>query len=213
MQRQEREERERREREEQERREKIRQEQERKRQAEVEIQMARQREIEEKKEEERRKIEEQREAARKEMERQRKVERQKQRRHELLIERTKVYEELAHFKTQNSGFELHNVDTDAKMKDLLQLVEETRNQVRERKEFIDGMRVNRDKILEDITKYTNDEGDLDEQLSRTRYERQAVEGKLSVLSAGGMDSMQSMLFGVQQNQVSFLKISYLGGAE
>lgn len=203
MQRQEREEREKREREEFERREKIRLEQERKRQAELEAQLARQREIQERQEEERRKVIEQREAARMEMERQRKIERQRKRRHDLFLERTQAYEELAHYKSQNSGFELHTVDSDTKRTDLLQLVEETRNQVRERKEVIDGMRARRDQLLEDITKSTGLEGDLTEQAQRAKTERAMLEGRMSVASssASSGETPQSLAFEVQRRQV------------
>ncbi|XP_055329501.1 intersectin-2-like [Paramacrobiotus metropolitanus] len=207
MQRQEQEERERREREEFERRERIRLEQERKRQAELEAQMARQREIEERQEEERRKILEQREAARKEMERQRKIERQRHRRHELLNERTRVYEELAHFKTENTGIDLPGVDAETKRKDLLQLVEETRNQVRERKDVIDGMRMTRDRLLEEITRFTNEEASLTDQSNRARLERQEAERIAAHLPGGNNDSTASLHLGIQQKKDAAAELS------
>ncbi|OQV19214.1 Intersectin-2 [Hypsibius exemplaris] len=200
MQRQEREEREKREREEFERREKIRLEQERKRQAELESQLARQREIQERQEEERRKVIEQREAARLEMERQRKIERQRKRRHDLMNERTREYEELAHYKSQNSGIELHTVDSDTKRADLLQLVEETRNQVRERKEIIDGMRMKRDELLEEISRTTSQEQELGSDASRAKSERAMLEGRMSISSSGSGESPQSVTFEVQRRQ-------------
>lgn len=143
--------------------------------------MARQREIQEKEEEERRKIVEQQKAARLEMERQRKIERQKQRRHELFNERTRAYEELAHYKQESGGFEINSVDTDAKLADLLRLVEESRNQVRERKDAIDGMRGQRDQLLETISKATQDDARLAEELKRAKSEAASFAGRLSIV--------------------------------
>ena len=201
MQRQEREERERRERAEQERREVLRLEQERKRQAELEERLARQRELEEKQEEERRKILEQQKAARLEMDRQRKVERQKQRRHELFNERTRAYEELAHYKQESGGFEINSVDTDTKFADLLRLAEESRNQVRERKDVIDNMRGQRDQLLETISRATQDEARLTEDLRRAKTESASLAGRLSIVG-DVMHDLPRLISEVETQQVS-----------